>query len=197
MAVCTAVLGFVAGPGGAATGVSGSYAGMEHWEPDTSCGLARDFTDATGTIAPFGASSLTLQVCVTGTFTIGSGTPFTLTAGGGAISGHVRSGSLRLTPPTASFTLAVMIDSGTDAFAGATGALAISGTANSAFGPPDTNVAANGDISGNVTIPNPVPATKAQYKHGGWRNSRSDQGQPFKNQGQCVSFVVHHDRRHS
>jgi hypothetical protein len=34
----------------------------------------------------------------------------------------------------------------------------------------------------------PPPTSKAQCKHGGWRNF----GSRFKNQGQCVRFVNHH-----
>jgi hypothetical protein len=39
-----------------------------------------------------------------------------------------------------------------------------------------------------------TPATKAECKRGGWRNLANDQGRPFRNQGQCVRFVVT-DRR--
>jgi hypothetical protein len=35
-----------------------------------------------------------------------------------------------------------------------------------------------------------VPTSKAACKSGGWRNLADDQDQPFRNQGQCVSFVV-------
>jgi acetyl esterase/lipase len=35
-----------------------------------------------------------------------------------------------------------------------------------------------------------VPTSKADCKHGGWRNVVSDRGQSFRNQGQCVSFVA-------
>jgi hypothetical protein len=33
------------------------------------------------------------------------------------------------------------------------------------------------------------PASKDDCKRGGWRNLADDQGQSFRNQGQCVSFV--------
>jgi hypothetical protein len=36
----------------------------------------------------------------------------------------------------------------------------------------------------------PVPADKAQCKKGGWRELADSNGAPFKNQGQCVSFVA-------
>jgi hypothetical protein len=35
-----------------------------------------------------------------------------------------------------------------------------------------------------------VPTNKADCKNGGWRNLANDQGHPFRNQGQCVSYVV-------
>lgn len=35
-----------------------------------------------------------------------------------------------------------------------------------------------------------VPVHKEQCKKGGWVNLVDDQGQPFKNQGQCVAFTV-------
>ena len=39
-----------------------------------------------------------------------------------------------------------------------------------------------------------TPTSKQACKKGGWRNLANDQGQPFRNQGQCVSFVVAHRR---
>ena len=37
----------------------------------------------------------------------------------------------------------------------------------------------------------PTPETKNDCKHGGWRNLGDDTGQPFRSQGDCVSFVAH------
>jgi hypothetical protein len=39
-------------------------------------------------------------------------------------------------------------------------------------------------------IPVTTPSGEADCKHGGWRNLSDDRGQPFRSQGQCVSFVV-------
>jgi hypothetical protein len=39
-----------------------------------------------------------------------------------------------------------------------------------------------------------TPVTKGECKNGGWRNLAGDQGRSFRNQGQCVSFVVAHRR---
>jgi len=39
-----------------------------------------------------------------------------------------------------------------------------------------------------------VPESTAQCKKGGWRDLATEQRRPFRNQGQCVSFVVAHRR---
>jgi hypothetical protein len=59
---------------------------------------------------------------------------------------------------------------------------------------PESLVVANplGIISGDIVVHDapPAPTTTAQCRNGGWRSLVDDQGQPFKNQGQCVRFVV-------
>jgi hypothetical protein len=37
-----------------------------------------------------------------------------------------------------------------------------------------------------------TPATIAQCKNGGWRHLTDGQGQPFTNQGSCISYSIHH-----
>jgi hypothetical protein len=76
------------------------------------------------------------------------------------------------------------VTSGTGALAGATGEIVLTGTSR---GP-----GAVGDvftITGTLTTPPPVPTDKDQCKDGGWQDLADNQGQPFRNQGQCVSFV--------
>ena len=49
------------------------------------------------------------------------------------------------------------------------------------------------DVTATVdgtTPPNLVPTTADQCKHGGWRGLADHNGTPFKNQGDCVSFVA-------
>ena len=43
----------------------------------------------------------------------------------------------------------------------------------------------------NHTMPNP-PATKADCKNGGWQHHTDQNGTPFTNQGQCISWVNQH-----
>ena len=54
----------------------------------------------------------------------------------------------------------------------------------------------NGAFTEQVFVPltfgRSAPQSKADCKHGGWRDLADDQGRPFRNQGQCVSFVVAH-----
>jgi hypothetical protein len=40
----------------------------------------------------------------------------------------------------------------------------------------------------------PMPTSKDDCKHGGWKNFGDAEGNPFKNQGQCVSFVNHNQQ---
>jgi hypothetical protein len=41
-----------------------------------------------------------------------------------------------------------------------------------------------------ITFGPPTPQSKGACKNGGWSNLANDQGQPFRNQGSCVSYVV-------
>jgi hypothetical protein len=45
-------------------------------------------------------------------------------------------------------------------------------------------------VIARVTVPIPVPTNKEQCKKGGWQELTDSNGTPFKNQGQCVSFVM-------
>jgi Neocarzinostatin family len=62
---------------------------------------------------------------------------------------------------TASEPCRILVGSGPDTFA----------TAPISFGPP-------------------TPPSRADCKKGGWRNLADHQGRPFRNQGQCVRYVV-------
>jgi hypothetical protein len=56
---------------------------------------------------------------------------------------------------------------------------------------PGIGLALNVTATVNVTTPpNPVPKTANQCKGGGWQKLTDTNGTPFKNQGDCVSFVA-------
>ena len=40
----------------------------------------------------------------------------------------------------------------------------------------------------------PVPTAKDECKNGGWQNLADDEGDAFRNQGQCVSFIERNER---
>jgi len=77
------------------------------------------------------------------------------------------------------------VTSGTGGLAGVTGEIVLAGTV---AGPGSV-----GDVftmTGILTTPSPVATDKEQCKQDGWQNLVDDQGEPFRSQGQCVSFVV-------
>jgi len=77
------------------------------------------------------------------------------------------------------------VTSGTGALSGVTGEIVLTGTV---AGPGSV-----GDVftmTGTLTTPSPVATNKDQCKDGGWRNLVDDQGEPFRNQGHCLSFVT-------
>jgi hypothetical protein len=47
-------------------------------------------------------------------------------------------------------------------------------------------------VIARVTVALRVPTNKEQCKKGGWKELTDSNGNPFKNQGQCVRFVRHH-----
>jgi hypothetical protein len=47
-------------------------------------------------------------------------------------------------------------------------------------------------VIAKVTVPLPTPTSREQCRKGGWREVADSNGVPFKNHGQCVSFVVTH-----
>jgi hypothetical protein len=107
-----------------------------------------------------------------------------LTRSDGATLTGTETGTVDLTTTPFAVVIHFTVTSGTGALAGATGEIVLSGTSR---GP-----GAVGDVftmAGTLTTPPPVPIDKHQCKDGGWRNFADDQGQPFRNQGQCVSFV--------
>ncbi len=46
--------------------------------------------------------------------------------------------------------------------------------------------------SRTFTVPSLVPTTKQQCMNGGWQTLTNAAGQPFRNQGQCIAFALHH-----
>jgi hypothetical protein len=110
-----------------------------------------------------------------------------------AVAGHTATIGIDIVDPswpapTARFVVAAVEDNGGTNQDGL-GALG-EDAAPTVCPPPSTGLqpARTGDVV--VTDAQPLPTSKGQCKHGGWRNYPQ-----FKNQGQCVRFVRHQGRQ--
>jgi hypothetical protein len=106
-----------------------------------------------------------------------------LTRSDGATLTGTETGTVDLSTTPFPVVIRFTVTSGTGGLAGMTGEIVLTGTSRG----PGT-VGEVFTMTGTLTTP--VPTDKDQCKNGGWRNLADDQGQPFKNQGQCVSFVM-------
>ena len=78
-----------------------------------------------------------------------------------------------------------VVTSGTGGLTGVTGEIVLTGISG---GP-----GVVGDVftmTGTLTTPALVPSDEDQCKHGGWQDLSNDRGEPFANQGRCVSYVA-------
>jgi hypothetical protein len=158
------------------------------------CGTFRQVVDGEGEWSALGASTFHLDFCIqsptTGVdYPVLDGGTFTITSAEGTLSGTL-SGSVRAggsPPPEVGFPFRfeLAVTAGTGRFATATGAFVLEG----AFG--YGAVSAWGTISGTVSIPPGPPTSVADCRGDGWRDHVDDQGRPFRNQGQCIAFVLH------
>jgi len=158
-------------------------------------GILRFVFDGTGDLAPFGPTTSRFDVCTDSSggvdpTPIVSGSTFTITAAGGTLTGDVTGtgSSFSPTPQGFPFHNILTVTGGTGVFAGATGTLFNDGFVNIASTGP--LLRSTGTVSGTLILQSLTPHSKAECKKGGWRNLVNDQGQPFRNQGQCVSYVV-------
>jgi hypothetical protein len=109
-----------------------------------------------------------------------------LTRSDGATLTGTTTGTVDLSTTPFPVVIHFTVTSGTGGLAGVTGEIVLTGTSR---GP-----GAVGDVfTMTGTLTTPVPTDKDQCKRGGWRNLANMEGEPFRNQGQCVSFVVHTD----
>lgn len=167
---------------GTATGVLSSCGGS---------GLIRFVFDGTGDLSPFGPITTHAEACTDTTDTSGPTTPilpggtFTITAAAGTLSGTVTgTGSNVATPQGYPVYNLLTVTSGTGQFAGATGTLETVGFAQF---PPSSFA---GTTTGTLVLPSQTAQARSDCKKGGWENLVDAHGQPFRNQGQCVSSSV-------
>lgn len=173
--------------------VTGSFTGLGQLRFDN-CMLFHQIVDGGGEWTELGTSTFHLDFCLNeppsgAHFPISDGT-FSVDAADGTLSG-VLTGTVEpggFPPPDVGFPLhmTLTITDGTGRFADALGELRFEG----AFGYGAADLW--GTVDGTVRLPLPMPATRDDCKHGGWRNLYDDEGHPFRNQGQCIRWVNHH-----
>jgi hypothetical protein len=162
------------------------------------CGEFHQIVDGGGGWSALGDTTFNLDFCIGGPSEPGwpvlDGGTFTVTAADGTLSGAV-TGWVDATgtpPPGGGIPtefpahLVLTITAGTGRFSAATGTLVLDGI----FGPAAATF--EGTVSGTVTIPPPTPQTVRDCRHGGWRHVVDDRGRPFRNQRQCIAFVLRH-----
>jgi hypothetical protein len=162
--------------------------------PPTALSL-HQVVDGTSSLSPPGPSSFHLDFCIASPpggldWPVLTGATFSLTTPQGTLAGSM-GGFVQAnnqTPNGFPLHLLLIVASGTGALQGATGTVVLDGFFSVGA------VTATGTVSGTLTLPTPTPKNKNECKHDGWRNLADDHGQPFKNQGQCVSWAVHHTR---
>ena len=142
--------------------------------------------NGTAELTTLGSSTVELSFCVTNSpFAVEPGGSFTMAGPNGSISGDVPSGTLDIFSSPPAVHLNLTVTGGTGSFDGATG------KSDCRWGlRPGANTASV-QISGTINVASPTPQSKADCKDGGWRDFADDAGVPFRNQGQCIAFVVH------
>ena len=155
------------------------------------CGEFHQIVDGGGEWSALGASTFNLDFCIANTggavWPVLDGGTFTVTSADGTLSGTtggwVAAGGTGTEFP---LHLELAITGGSGRFADASGALVLDGAFGVGAG------TAWGDVSGTVTIPPPTPQTVRDCRHGGWRHVVDDRGRPFRNQRECIAFVLRH-----
>jgi hypothetical protein len=166
--------------------VSGSYSGTGTISIE-SCEYIRQNVSATGSLVPFGESQIALNFCL-GDVPEGSlrsqvlDGAFTISAADGTVSGSIGGFVQPFNPGGENvfpYQLVLTIAGGTGSYAGSTGTIVLDGFFGLA------GMTTQGTASGTLFS----APTKSDCKHGGWRTAANPSGQPYANQGRCVSSV--------
>jgi hypothetical protein len=165
--------------------VSGSFSGTGTLSGNP-CALYHQTATATGDLVPLGVSQVSLDFCVGNVpdglhYPVTSGT-FTIAALDGTVSGSM-SGFVQPGVPVDDgypFQLVLTAAGGTGRYTESTGTIILDGS----FGLAAQTL--HGTASGTLRFGS---TTKSDCKHGGWRTISNPQGQPYTNQGACVSSV--------
>jgi hypothetical protein len=170
--------------------VSGTFTGTGGFSSEP-CSFIPVQETGTGELTSLGSVTFVMAFC---TIDAPQGVPnpiadgeFTVTSAEGTLVGDL-TGTVEAQGMGPEFPLHFVwtVIGGTGRFDGATGSLALEG----AFGLGAFTV--SGTIDGVVDVRPPMPATMSDCMHGGWRHFGDENGDAFRNQGQCIAFVNHH-----
>jgi hypothetical protein len=169
--------------------VTGSYTGTGIIVTEPCGGMIGVVADGSGDWTGLGSTTFRMGFCdafPVDTIFLGS---FTVTTADGSVTG-VLTGEVQAFGPGPEFPFHLVMDlgsgTGSGRFTGATGQLVLDG----AFGLGAATF--HGTVAGTIHIPPPTPATRDDCKNGGWRNLGDEAGTPFRNQGDCVAWAIHH-----
>lgn len=185
-------VGFTAPAGAVEVPVEGSYSGTAQLTQEgctrPGSGNIGHTTTATGTITPFGETQVDGLTCLgppvgADTELFGS---FTFTGPTGSVSGEMTGVMENLPDFVFAEHMTVVITSGTGDFEGATGTLTVEAIFRI------RGLSTTGTVTGSIDVPPNTPTSKEDCKNGGWRNFVDENGEPFKNQGDCIAWVNSH-----
>lgn len=190
--VLAVLLGTGSVAGAAEIPVTGTLTAEGSFDSPPGCPAFHTWHDGGGTWTGLGVSTFNLDYCVVlapegpspldGTFTI--------TAEDGTLTGRV-TGSIAGAPVSGGWPghYELTVTGGTGAYEQATGTLVF----EVLFTHPTIPVLTmEGTVAGSINVPPATPTSRDDCRHGGWRDVVDEHGQPFRNVGDCISWVNHH-----
>jgi hypothetical protein len=194
VAVVAGVLGAAPAAGAAEVPVSGSFTAVGSFDSQPDCPMFHTWHDGGGDWTGLGTATFHLDYCVDLQFPPVPSSPlvgtFTIEADGGTLTGSV-TGQVSNTggPDGYPADYELTITAGTGAYDRATGFLTFDAVWNDPVAPV---FAMEGTVSGVVVVPPPTPTSPDDCRHGGWRDLADENGDPFRNQGDCIAWAHRH-----
>ncbi|HET6953294.1 MAG TPA: hypothetical protein VFI47_23135 [Acidimicrobiales bacterium] len=196
LVVVAALLALSAPPAGAVpVPVSGTFTATGTFT--FACDFAQESTDGSGDWSGLGPVTFHLDWCVglppqdQEAWPVSSGS-FTVTAAAGTLSGAMGGEVMGNTPgPDGRFPFALVltVTGGTGDYAAATGTLTLDGLLEYV---PTFSRNLDGTVSGTIEVAVRTPTSKADCRHGNWRNLTDETGTPFASMAGCIRWVKRH-----
>jgi hypothetical protein len=166
--------------------VSGTFTGLGSFAIEPPCSFIHQVATLDAELSSLGAAEIDLDFCLEfAPLDFPAAGTFTLTTDDGTLAGTLSGFAQASAPgPEFPFHFDLAVATATGTLQGTTGTLTLDGSFGSAA------LTVHGTVSGALQLPSATPSTKADCTNGGWRSLGDDQGQPFRNQGQCVRSVA-------